>query len=196
MDQKSAFTKSAEIWKGLTDAQKAPYLEKSRLDDERYKRQLKELEQNGFFMTEDGIKSTDLKVDPKKKYGETCVVPKKPLSAYLFYTTENVNLIKEKEGCTHPEAMKKCGELWNKLSADEKKYYEDKHDKDALRYKQQSEDLDKNGFFIMDDGSKSSDHQAKLKKRGKKSEASDAKALKKAKKEKAAAAKEEEKRED
>ena len=42
-------------------------------------------------MTEDGQKSTDLYVDPKKKYGETCVVPKKPLSAYLFYTTENVN---------------------------------------------------------------------------------------------------------
>ena len=85
--------------------------------------------------------------------------------------------------------MKKCGELWNKLTPEEKKKYEDKHDADAIRYKRQSDDLDKNGFFLMDDGSKSSDHQAKLKKRGKKSEASDAKAAKKAKKEKAAAAK-------
>lgn len=127
----------------MTDEQKKPYLDKSKQDEQRYQRQLKELEQNGFFMTEDGIKSTDLRVDPKKKYGETCVVPKKPLSAYLFYTTENVNKIKEKEGCTHPEAMKKCGELWNKLQPDEKKTYEDKHDKDALRYKRQSDDLDK-----------------------------------------------------
>merc|ERR1712151_368964 len=95
-------------------------------DEERYKRQLAELEQNGFFMTEDGQKSTDLYVDPKKKYGESCVVPKKPLSAYLFYTTENVNTLKEKEGCTHPEATKKGGELWNKLDAASKKVYEDK----------------------------------------------------------------------
>lgn len=111
----------------MTEDQKKPYLEKSKQDEERYKRQLTELDQNGFFMTEDGIKSTDLKVDPKKKYGELCVVPKKPLSAYLFYTTENVNKIKEKEGCTHPEAMKKCGELWNKLNAEDRKTYEDKH---------------------------------------------------------------------
>jgi hypothetical protein len=46
-------------------------------------------------MTEDGQKSTDLYVDPKKKYGEDCLLPRKPLSAYLFYTTENVNLLKE-----------------------------------------------------------------------------------------------------
>lgn len=178
LDQKSAFTKSAEIWKGMSDEAKKPYLDKNKQDEERYKRQLAELESKGYFTTEDGQKSTDLYVDPKKKYGETCVVPKKPLSAYLFYTTENVNSLKEKEGCTHPEAMKKCGELWNKLSEDEKKKYEQKHDKDVLRYKQQIEDLDKKGFFIMDDGSKSSDHQAKLKKRSKKGDA-DAKAAKK-----------------
>jgi len=96
---------------------------------------MEELTANGFFMTEDGKKSTDLYVDPKKKYGESCVVPKKPLSAYLFYTTENVNKLKEKEGCTHPEAMKKCGELWNKLNDEEKKPYNEKHDADQVRYK-------------------------------------------------------------
>lgn len=134
MDQKEAFTKSAEIWKGLSEEEKKPYVEKSKQDEARYKKQLADLEANGFFMTEDGQKSTDLYVDPKKKYGERCVVPKKPLSAYLFYTTENVNRLKEKEGCTHPEAMKKCGELWNKLTPEEKKAYEDAHEKDVLRY--------------------------------------------------------------
>jgi len=29
------------------------------------------------------------------------------------------------------------------------------------------DDLDKNGFFVLEDGSKSSDHKAKLKKRAK-----------------------------
>lgn len=82
--------------------------------------------------------------------------------------------------------MKMCGELWNKLTPEEKKKYEEKHDEDVVRYKQQIEDLDKKGFFMMSDGTKSSDHQAKLKKRSKKSEASDGKPSKKQKKEKAA----------
>lgn len=56
-----------------------------------------------------------------------------------------------------------------------------------VRYKGQIHDLDKKGFFVMDDGSKSSDHIAKLKKRSKKSEGTDGKPSKKQKKEKAAA---------
>jgi len=60
-------------------------------------------------MTDDGKRSIDLYVEPKKKYGEDCMLPKKPLSSYLFYTTENVNRLKEKENCSHTEAMKKCG---------------------------------------------------------------------------------------
>lgn len=127
MEQKAAFGKSAEIWKGMTDAQKEPYNAKAKDDEERYKKQLKELDDKGFFMTAEGVKSTELYVDPKKKYGEDCMVPKKPLSAYLFYTTANVNKIKEKENCTHSEAMKKCGEIWNTLSVTEKKIYDDKN---------------------------------------------------------------------
>jgi len=38
----------------LTDDEKAPHVAKSKSDEERYKRQLAELEANGYFMTEDG----------------------------------------------------------------------------------------------------------------------------------------------
>lgn len=134
MDQKEAFGKSAEIWKTLSENQKKPYSDKAKQDESRYQAQLKELETKGFFMTADGQKSTDLFVDPKKKYGSSCMLPKKPLSAYLFYTTENVNKIKEKDGCSHPEAMKKCGEIWNSLSDAEKQKYYDMHSKDVVRY--------------------------------------------------------------
>lgn len=127
MEQKVAFGKSAEIWKTMTDAEKEPYLAKAKADEVRYQTQLKELEEKGYFTTADGGKSTDLYVDPKKKYGEDCVVPKKPLSAYLFYTTSNVNKIKESESCSHAEAMKKCGTLWNELSEAEKQVYIDKN---------------------------------------------------------------------
>ena len=53
----------------MSDADKERYAARSKADEERYKKQLRELETNGFFMTEDGVKSTDLKVDPKKKFG-------------------------------------------------------------------------------------------------------------------------------
>ena len=169
MDQKQAFGESSVIWKKLTEQDKLPYTQKAKEDEERYKKQVKELETQGFFMTQDGKKSTELYVDPKKKYGEDCVVPKKPMSAYLFYTTSNVSKIKEKEGCTHPEAMKKCGEDWNKFTDADKQVYSEQQKKDLLRYQEQLNMLDKEGFFLMDDGSKSSDHKAQPKK-GKKKE--------------------------
>ena len=62
-----------------------------------------------------------MKVDPRKKWGKDIVMPKKPISAYLAYTTKNINLIKEKENCTHPEAMKKAGEMWKNMSEKDKK---------------------------------------------------------------------------
>lgn len=79
--------------------------------------------------------------------------------------------------------MKKCGQLWNELEADKKKIYVDKHAKDTERYKQQLTELDKNGFFIMNDGTKSSDHKSNLKKkRGAKKGEKEQKAEKPAKK--------------
>ena len=84
--------------------------------------------------------------------------------------------------------MKKCGDVWNNLSTDEKAIYENKHAKDAERYNQQLQDLDKNGFFLMDDGTKSSDHKSNLKKKrgAKKGDKEDKKIEKPAKKAKTA----------
>lgn len=70
----------------------------------------------GYFINTDGTKSTEMDIDPRKKYGKTCLLPKRPLSAYLFYTGENVNKVKEKEKCTHIDAMKKCADLWNSMT--------------------------------------------------------------------------------
>lgn len=100
----------------------------------RYKTQLNELEEKGFFTDAAGGKSTDIPVDPKKKFGKDCVLPKKPLSCYLFFTMDQVNKIKEKEKCTHPEAMVRCGKIWNVMTEDDKKNYTDKHNLDAIRY--------------------------------------------------------------
>ena len=81
--------------------------------------------------------------------------------------------------------MKRCGEIWSKFSDKEKKKYNDLHDKDVKRYDKQLMELHKKGFFIMNDGSKSSDHQAKIKKkRDKATQDSDSESEKKAAKKK------------
>ena len=53
----------------MTDDQKKPFVDLNEKDIKRYDKQLADLEKKGFFMTEDGMKSTDLPVDVKKKWG-------------------------------------------------------------------------------------------------------------------------------
>ena len=75
--------------------------------------------------------------------------------------------------------MKKCGQLWNELEGEEKQKYLDMNGKDITRYQAQMDALDKNGFFMMPDGSKSSEHKnPKSKKRAKKGEEKPEKAKK------------------
>jgi hypothetical protein len=69
-----------------------------------------------------------------------------------------VNKIKEKEKCTHLDAMRKAGEIWNKMMDKEKKKYGDMVAKDQNRYYKQLAELNKKGFFILEDGTKSSDY--------------------------------------
>jgi hypothetical protein len=70
-------------------------------------------------------------VDPKKRFGKDVLLPKRPISGYICFTTDMVNKIKEKEKIEkHTDAMKRCGELWSKMSDKEKKKYTDMHDKD------------------------------------------------------------------
>lgn len=158
IDHQSAFVKSSQIWKTLSEKDKKPFADRSKKDEVRYQKQLKDLKEKGFFTTESGIKSTDIEVDPKKKYGKDAVLPKKSMSSYLYFTQEQVNKIKEKEKCTHLDAMRKAGEIWNKMMDKEKKKYGDMVAKDQNRYYKQLAELNKKGFFILEDGTKSSDY--------------------------------------
>ena len=122
----------------------------------------------------------------KKKFGKDVVLPKRPLSAYLFFTSANLEDVKARENiATHTDAMRRCGALWSGMTDEEKLKYEQQHQQDAKRQEKQLADLNKHGFFTMEDGSKSTDHVPKLKKK-KKAEDDDEKPekIKKGKKEK------------
>jgi len=62
--------------------------------------------------------------------------PKRPLSAYMFYCQDHRNEVKEKLGKDAPvtEVARKLGKLWAKVSEDDKKKYEKKHQKAKEQY--------------------------------------------------------------
>lgn len=102
---------------------------------------MEEIRKKGFFTNSDGIKSTDMVVDPRKKWGKDILMPKKPLSGYIYFATANVNVLKEKEKCSHTDAMKLAGEKWSKMSEKDKKPYSVLHEKDQSRHDKQIKEL-------------------------------------------------------
>ena len=56
--------------------------------------------------------------------------------------------------------MKLCGQAWKALSEEQKAPFNKKNEDDKKRYEAQLKDLEKKGYFIMSDGTKSSDHEA------------------------------------
>ena len=59
--------------------------------------------------------------------------PTRALTSYIYYSNEQVPKIKAETGCSHQEAMKKCGEQWGSLTDKEKEPYAKMHDKDQTR---------------------------------------------------------------
>ena len=166
LNNTEVFQKVAQVWAALNDKQKEKYVKMAEADKQRFEKQTKELEDKGFFIMADGSKSTstDKFTDPKKKYGADCVVPKKPCSAYLLFNAANIKRVKEEEKIEkYPEAMKRMGVIWNEMSDAEKEKWNKEAAKDKARHDKQLAELMKKGWFKMDDGSKSSDHKAKIK---------------------------------
>ena len=96
------------------------------------------------------------------------------MSPYVFYMKENLAKIKESQGLSAAEAMKTCAEQWSKLTEKLKKKHQTLADKDRIRYDNQTKMLNEKGFFIFEDGSKSTDdvHVNKLTKKRKRQAAS------------------------
>lgn len=53
--------------------------------------------------------------------------------------------------------------MWKEMTEADKLPYEQMVEKDRLRYANQTEEMNKNGFFVMQDGTKSCDAKPKVK---------------------------------
>ena len=73
-------------------------------DQERYDRQVQELETKGYFILEDGSKSTD-HAQKKFKYPKGTKMPVKAKESYTIYCEENMEKIMSKQSLSKVEAL-------------------------------------------------------------------------------------------
>ena len=73
------------------------------------------------------------KKEEEKKVEDNTLKPTRPSSAYIFFSNEMVPKIKADEGIPHRDAMAKAGKLWQELSEEKKKPYNDKNEEDKQR---------------------------------------------------------------
>ena len=124
---------------------------------------MKEFEENGFFTMDDGQLS-HLVVPQNPKFLDSIFQPKKPKSSYNIFLQQKLKGM----GLTSPDVkfkdkFKVTAEAFSKLDEKEKQNYDLLAQQDKERYFREVNDLITLGYFIMPDGSKSSDHIKKPK---------------------------------
>ena len=157
--------KGAEMWNTMSDADKAPYVKIHEEDVQRHEREMKEFNEKGYFINSDGVKSTDLTKKHKvKDFPDDTVMPKKAKTSYMAFNKENYDALAKEIGSVKvADVAKKLSERWGALTPKQKKKYEDLAEKDQVRYQNQIDELRSNGYFMMEDGTKSTDTEPKKK---------------------------------
>jgi HMG-box domain len=73
--------------------------------------------------------------------------PKGPTKAYFFFSKDKLAEIKAKDSTLeHKVAQKMCGDIWKKLSEEEKQPYLDQQAEDKVRYDKEMEGYDASAF--------------------------------------------------
>jgi hypothetical protein len=95
--------------------------------------------------------------------------PPRVLTPYIFFTTDVVPKIRAEKNCSNVDAMREAGARWNQLSEEGKAPYVEKTNKDKVRFDEQMKMFNSKGYFMLADGTKSTDYEGKQKKKVKSS---------------------------
>ena len=128
----------------------------SELDRERFNRQKEEIDDKGYFTLEDGTKSCE-QIDKKFKYPKGTKMPPRIQTAYNIYRQENLEKNMAKQALNKHEASSVCLQVWEKLTDKQKQKFENLSQDDTSRYNKQICSLQQNGYFLNEDGTKSTD---------------------------------------
>jgi hypothetical protein len=165
-----AFKLAGKKWADMTDKDKEPYTKMAEGDKKRHEKQMAEREKKGFFLLEDKSKSTDpanAKLFKEKKKRDApadddaepeALQPKRPLSAYMFFSVEYGKTLREKNTeLTIGGVAQLVSEKWGTMNESAKSPYDKLNEQDKVRQQKQLAELEKKGFFVLSDGSKSTD---------------------------------------
>jgi hypothetical protein len=143
-------------WQSMGEEERGPYEKQHEKDVARVAKQAAEREKKGYFTLDDGSKSTDptnaklLKPAKNSKSSTTAAVkktgddsdeeekckPKRPTSAYLYFSTEYSKKLREK----HPEEKSLTffaplvKQQWESMTDEDKETYDALNAADKVRY--------------------------------------------------------------
>ena len=153
----------AAKWNAATDSQKAKYKKLAAADVVRHEKEVAQYEKKGWFTNAKGEKSTDLF---KPTLSDDVVKPKKATTAFMcFANNVRPDLMKKHPEKKITELAKIIGDAWNGLSAKQKVPFEKKNEQDKVRYQEELDQLMTRGYFINQDGIKSTDIAVKKKRK-------------------------------
>lgn len=131
------FKAAGDAWKETDEAARKPFEAKAAKDKARHASQMEEIKKNGYFIMEDGKKSSEMQDPRKPKYPPTMVLPKKPMTGYFLYMNENREKIKQKQPeLKNSEVTSLMADRWNGMTKEE----QDECTKDAAAAQQAKHD--------------------------------------------------------
>lgn len=117
---------NSKAWKEVTEAAKTEYDTTYKTEMVTYKKLFNAYKQtNNYAVHQKRLKEHKVQAVKKTKFRKDENHPKRPLSAYFLWMADQREGL-TKQGLGHREMLKKCGELWKLVTADEKKPYEEK----------------------------------------------------------------------
>lgn len=156
---------NGEQWAKLTEEEKVPFSKLNAEDVTRHEKETKQLNELGYFINAAGVKSTLLSKKGKVlDFAEGTVMPKKALSGYLcFFKSYHAENKGKTEHVVATETAKLISQAWAALSPEQKEKYDALSRQDRERHEDQIKQLKKNGYFMTEDGTKSTDLPQKTK---------------------------------
>lgn len=136
----------AKEWRELPNESKSKFNKLRDEDVTRKKKQNTELQTKGYFVTDDGRKSTD-KFKKNYKYIPGTVLPSKPSSAFKIYLEHYQEKIQKEQNISAKAAKFVCEEVWDKLNTVQRKRFEDAHQEQLALYNSQMLELQHRGKF-------------------------------------------------
>lgn len=137
LSQKDLVSKLGEMWRGLSEDLKKPYLDQEREDKARYNKE-KEL-----FKNAPAAKGKSKNMGKGKGKSET-KGPKRAWPPFFFYQQDRrENLKKENPDLNHKEIVSKLGEEWRSLTDEKKKPFIEKGAADQKRYEKEKKEFKK-----------------------------------------------------